>query len=101
MAVGEDAGYSVDYLNQNKRSIANAVQVFFKDGSSTNKVAVEYPLGHRRRRDAAIPLLKQKFQQHLATRFSEQRCEPIHAIFIQPDTFAATPVNQFMALFYL
>src|SRR5699024_10390200 len=101
MEVVEDAGYSEDYLNPNKRSIANAVQVFFKDGSSTNKVAVEYPLGLRRRRDEAIPLLKQKFQQHLATRFSEQRCEQIHALFSQPDTFAATPVNQFMALFYL
>ena len=65
-AAGEDAGGGgtagtrADYLDPEKRSIANAVQVFFADGSSTEQVEVEYPLGHRRRRAEAIPLLEAK-----------------------------------------
>ena len=57
----EDPQYSKDYLDPEKRSIANAVQVFFKDGSSTEKVVVEYPIGHRRRRAEGMPLLVKKF----------------------------------------
>ena len=57
----EDSQYSKDYLDPQKRSIANAVQVFFKDGSSTEKVVVEYPIGHRRRRAEGMPLLVKKF----------------------------------------
>src|SRR5438309_764424 len=66
----EDPAYSTDYLDPQKRSIANAVQVFFKDGSSTEKVAVEYPLGHRRRRAEGLPLLIKKFEANLASRFA-------------------------------
>ena len=57
MKVVEDKQYSVDYLDPEKRSIANAIQVFFFDGTSTEKVVVEYPVGHRRRRQEGIPLL--------------------------------------------
>src|SRR5882762_5839731 len=46
----ENKGYSRDYLDPKKRSIANQLQIFFKDGTKTRKVAEEYPLGHRRRR---------------------------------------------------
>jgi 2-methylcitrate dehydratase len=60
MVVKEEPHYSRDYLDPDKRSIANAVQVFFRDGTSTAKVAVEYPLGHRRRRAEGIPLLLAK-----------------------------------------
>ena len=60
MTVSEDTAYSKDYLDPDKRSIANAVQVFFRDGSSTPKIAVEYPIGHRRRRRDGIPLLQKK-----------------------------------------
>ena len=66
----EDPQYSKDYLDPEKRSIANAVQVFFKDGSSTEKVAVEYPIGHRRRRAEGMPLLVKKFETNLASRFA-------------------------------
>ena len=62
--------YSKDYLDPEKRSIANAVQVFFKDGSSTEKVVVEYPIGHRRRRAEGMPLLMKKFEANLASRFA-------------------------------
>ena len=57
MQVVEEKPYSRDYLDPDKRSIANAVQVFFKGGASTDKVAVEYPIGHRRRRKEGVPLL--------------------------------------------
>ena len=58
MTVTEDKGYTRDYLDPEKRSIANAVQVFFADGNRTERVAVEYPIGHRRRRAEGIPLFK-------------------------------------------
>ena len=70
MVIVEDAGYSKDYLDPEKRSIANAVQVFFKDGTASEKVAVEYPIGHRRRRAEAIPLLVKKFDANLKSRLA-------------------------------
>lgn len=69
MEIVEDPRYSREYLEADKRSIANAVQVFFTDGSSTEQVAVEYPIGHRRRRADGIPLLEDKFKANLGTRF--------------------------------
>src|SRR5690606_32892550 len=69
MKVIEDERYTREYLEADKRSIANAVQVFFNDGSSTDKVAVEYPIGHRRRREEGMPLLVEKFRANLQTRF--------------------------------
>ena len=68
MQVVEDPRYTREYLEADKRSIGNAVQVFFKDGSATDKVAIDYPLGHRRRRAEGIPLLVKKFQENVATR---------------------------------
>ena len=70
MQVVENPRYTRDYLDPEKRSIANAVQVFFAGGESTREVAVEYPIGHRRRRDEGIPLLWSKFESNLRTRFS-------------------------------
>src|SRR5437016_11976076 len=73
----ENKGYSRDYLDPRKRSIANQLQIFFKDGTRTHKVAVEYPLGHRRRRHEGIPLLKEKFRRNLARRFPKAQREAI------------------------
>ncbi|MCG8436537.1 MAG: bifunctional 2-methylcitrate dehydratase/aconitate hydratase, partial [Pseudomonadales bacterium] len=69
MEIVEDERYTREYLDPDKRSIANAIQVFFKDGSHTEQVAVEYPIGHRRRREEGIPVLEEKFKSNLATRF--------------------------------
>src|SRR5436305_2078799 len=80
----EDPQYSKDYLDPQKRSIANAVQVFFKDGSSTEKVAVEYPLGHRRRRAEGLPLLVKKFEANLASRLAPDQCKKILALCFDP-----------------
>lgn len=98
MAVVEDARYSREYLEADKRSIANAVQVFFADGSSSGQVAVEYPIGHRRRRAEGIPLLEKKFRANLATRFPAQRCAGIIALCQEQTALEATAVNRFMDL---
>jgi 2-methylcitrate dehydratase PrpD len=62
MKVAEVPAFTRDYLDPDKRSIANAVQVFFRDGTATSRVEVEYPLGHRRRRKEAEPVLLEKFR---------------------------------------
>ncbi|WP_422917531.1 hypothetical protein [Salinicola tamaricis] len=79
MIIQEEPRYTREYLEADKRSIANAIQVFFKDGSHTEQVAVEYPIGHRRRREAGIPLLEKKFQRNLATRFPARAATPSSA----------------------
>jgi 2-methylcitrate dehydratase len=71
MVVTEDKTYSADYLDPEKRSIANALQVFFKDGTSTDRIEVHYPIGHRRRREEGIPELVKKFRASLIGRYKE------------------------------
>jgi 2-methylcitrate dehydratase len=101
MVIVEDPRYSREYLEADKRSIANAVQVFFNDGSSTEQVAVEYPIGHRRRRVDGIPLLEDKFKANLATRFTAQRSAEIFALCKDQARLEATPVNRFVDLFVI
>ena len=98
MQVEEDARYSREYHEQDKRSIANAVQVFFTDGTSTDKVAVEYPIGHRRRRSEGIPRLVEKFEANLATRFPGTRARDICDLCLDRERFEQTPVDEFMDL---
>lgn len=101
MEIVEEERYTEEYLEPAKRSIANAVQVFFKDGSSTEKAAVEYPLGHRRRRKEGIPLLEKKFRANLQTRFPIARCSQILGLFKDPDRLNRTPVDEFSKLFMI
>ena len=96
MVVEEDNRYSAEYHEPDKRSIANAVQVFFKDGSSTEKIEVEYPIGHRRRRAAGIPLLEKKFANNLRVRFPVNQAERIYELCIDQGRLLETPVNEFM-----
>ena len=98
MVVEEDDRYSREYHEADKRSIANAVQVLFKDGSNTEKVAVEYPIGHRRRRQEGIPLLVAKFEANLATRFPPRQARRICELALDSESLEATPVNEFMDL---
>ncbi|MFC3283051.1 2-methylcitrate dehydratase [Litchfieldella rifensis] len=99
MEIVEDERYSREYLEADKRSIANAIQVFFKDGSKTEQVAIEYPVGHRRRREEGIPLLEDKFKANLATRFVPRRCDEIFRLCKDQQKLEATPVNRFVDLF--
>ena len=95
----EDKQFSRDYLDPDKRSIANAVQVFFKDGTHTENVVVEYPLGHRRRREESIPLLEEKFKTNLSHRFPPERVNAILDLFHKPEKLEAMPVHEFVDLF--
>ena len=99
MVVEEDRRYSADYLDPAKRSIANRIAVVFRDGSRTDEIEVEYPLGHRRRREEAIPLLMDKFEGNLATRFPADRCARIIAACEDQVAFEALPAHRFMDLF--
>ena len=101
MVIVEEPRFTREYLEADKRSIANALQVFFKDGSSTEQVLVEYPIGHRRRRAEGIPLLEDKFKANLATRFTAQRTAQIFALCKDQAALEATPVNRFMDLFVI
>ena len=101
MVVEEDERYSREYHDPDKRSIANALQVFFADGTSTDRIEIEYPIGHRRRRKEGIPVLEAKFQRNLATRFPKARCEEIFALCKDQRALEATPVNEFMDLFVI
>ncbi|NNF16401.1 MAG: bifunctional 2-methylcitrate dehydratase/aconitate hydratase [Gammaproteobacteria bacterium] len=98
MQISENRQYSKDYHDPDKRSIANAMQVFFSDGSSTEKIAIEYPLGHRRRRAEGIPVLEQKFRRNLATRFPAARSESIYALCKNAGQLQETSVIDFMDL---
>lgn len=96
MEIHEEPRYTNEYLEPAKRSIANSLQVFFKDGSCTERVEIEYPVGHRRRRQEGIPLLEAKFRANLATRFPARRCEQIFSLCKDQPSLEAMPVNQFM-----
>ena len=97
----EDAGYSADYHNPEKRSIANAITVEFNDGTVFAEVAVEYPLGHARRRVEGIPLLIEKYKTNLARIYDKDKQNKILDLCLDYDTLAATPVNEFMDLLAL
>lgn len=101
MVCVEETQYSRDYLDPAKRSIANAVQVFFKDGSNTEKIEVQYPIGHRRRREEAIPMVYQKFKDNLARRFSSKQAARIFDLFDQFSGLDALPVNELVDHFTL
>src|SRR5437879_2569913 len=97
----ENKQYSRDYLDPKKRSIANQLQLFFEDGTKTRKVAVEYPLGHRRRRHQGIPLLEEKFRRNLARRFPKEVREAIVELCRDSKRLEATPVKEFVDLFVI
>ena len=99
MVCKEDKAYSHDYLDADKRSIANALQVFFADGTATGKVAVEYPLGHKRRRKESIPHLLAKLEANLATRFQADRVAALLDLFQDTGKLQAMAVPEFMELF--
>ena len=101
MVCVENKQWTRDYLDPDKRSIANAVQVFFKDGTKTANVAVEYPIGHRRRRKEGVPLLEAKFRTNLARRFPARQQAAILELCGDRRRVQATPVHEFVDLFVI
>ena len=98
MVVKEDPRYTREYLEADKRSIANAVQIFFRDGSATEKVEVEYPVGHRRRRVEGIPLLMEKFQTNAATCFPQKKVIAYVNMFSEGEKLDAMDASTFVTL---
>ena len=98
MEVTENKRFTIDYHDPDKRAIGNSVQVFFRDGSSTDKVSVDYPVGHRRRRSEGIPLLLDKFNRAVAGHFSDAGKDAILAACANRPALEAMPVNAFMDL---
>ena len=96
MHIVEDSRFSAEYHEPDKRSIANAVQVVFTDGSSTERVTVEYPIGHLRRRDEGNPKLVEKFSANLATRFPPKQSALIESVCLDQERLESTAVCDFM-----
>src|SRR5436853_6715745 len=99
MLVEENRQFSMDYLEPDKRSIANAIQIFFKDGTSTNKVEIHYPIGHQRRRDEGLPLLIEKFSKNLSSQFTQPKINELKKLFLNLEQLQKMPVDEFMEWF--
>jgi 2-methylcitrate dehydratase len=96
MQVRENPTYTQEYYAADKRYIGNAVQVFFKDGSSTDRVAVDFPIGHRKRRAEGMPVLVKKFESSVDAWFSPKQAERVKAVFADPK-LDQMPVNELVA----
>ena len=99
MEIEEDLSFSKDYLDPSKRSIANSLQIFFKDGTCTDIEEVHYPIGHKNRRAEGIPILIKKFEKNLMTQFSEDRVKGIMSLFEDNEKLFNLPVRDFVDLF--
>jgi 2-methylcitrate dehydratase len=97
MQVKENETFTKEYYERDKRYIGNAVQVFFKDGSSTPRVAVDFPIGHRKRREEGIPVLVKKFEASVAAHFSAKQAAAITSLFADAARLDAMPVQDFVA----
>ncbi|MGJ9457858.1 bifunctional 2-methylcitrate dehydratase/aconitate hydratase [Oceanobacillus sp. CF4.6] len=99
MVVTENKAYTEEYLDPTKRSIANSVQVYFKDGTATEAIEVEYPLGHRFRRDEAIPKVREKYAENIATHYSEKQRNKLVEVGNNYKRLIEMNVNDFVELF--
>jgi len=97
----EDPQFTKDYHDPEQRSIANALTVEFNDGSKFDEIVVEYPIGHKRRREDGIPLLVEKFKTNLARRFPAKQQEAILAASMDQATLEAMPVNEYVDLYVI
>lgn len=101
MKVKENPQFTKDYFNSDRRAIGNSVQIYFKDGSHTEVISVDYPIGHRKRRDEGMPVLVDKFERALANHFSSKQAAKIKAAVKDPGQLSAMSVNTFMDLWAL
>src|SRR5246127_4952717 len=97
----EDVAFTKDYHDPEKRSIANALTVEFNDGSKFDEVVVEYPIGHKRRREDGIPLLVEKFKTNLARRFPVKQQLAILDVSLDQARLEAMPVNEYVDLYVI
>jgi 2-methylcitrate dehydratase len=97
MQVRENTTFTQEYYASDKRYIGNAIQVFFKDGSHTPRVHVDYPIGHRKRRAEGLPVLVKKFEASVAAHFEPKQAARITALFADSARLDAMLVSDFMA----
>ncbi|KTD50926.1 bifunctional 2-methylcitrate dehydratase/aconitate hydratase [Legionella quateirensis] len=98
MHVTENERFSREYHDPEKRSIANSIKLVFNDGTESELITVEYPIGHKRRREEGIPVLISKFKNNLSSRLPANRVEQIMNAMSDTNTLAAMKVSDFMAL---
>jgi 2-methylcitrate dehydratase len=98
MEVRENGKFTKDYYDPAKRYIGNAIQVFFKGGAKSERVEVEFPIGHRKRRAEGIPVLVNKFEQAIAGKLSARQCAAINELCSDQKELEATSVTEFMSL---
>ncbi len=98
MEVRENEQFTRDYYDADKRYIGNAIQVHFKDGSSTDRVAIDFPIGHRRRRDEGIPVLVRKFEDSVRPHLGDERLQALSDVFGDRERLGALPVDDLMAM---
>jgi len=101
MSVVENPQFTRDYFDPAKRYIGNSVQVFFKDGSSTEKVSIDYPIGHRKRRAEGIPVLLRKFEAAMRDHLPAHQVKAVMAAVQDPAQLDAMPLHHFLGLFTL
>ena len=101
MVIYEDKRYSSEYHEAEKRSIANKLQVFFEDGTSTDPVEVEYPIGHKRRREEGIPILENKFKSNLNEIYDSQRSDEIYLKLTDYASLSKMSVPDFQELLFV
>jgi 2-methylcitrate dehydratase len=95
----EDKSFTADYHDPERRSIANALTVEFKDGTKLDEVVVEYPIGHARRRTEGIPLLHEKFKRNLSRIFKEEQQETILSVSLNRTELEKMSVIDYMDLY--
>ena len=100
MEVSEEERFTHEYLQADKRAIGNSLQIFFNDNSSTDEVIVDYPVGHKRRRDEGIPLLKAKFERYLRGQISAKNSDHILDLCADQGSFESTTVTDMMELLH-
>jgi 2-methylcitrate dehydratase len=96
----EELTFTADYHDPEKRSIANSLRVELNDGSELEET-VEYPIGHRRRRDEGMPLLVEKFKTNLRRRFNDEQQQRILAVSLDPQRLDEMPVNVYVDLYVI
>src|SRR5262249_38172761 len=98
MQVRENETFTAEYYASDERYIGNAVQVFFKDGSKTARVQVDFPIGHRKRRAEGIPVLVKKLESWVEAHFQPKQAERVKALFAsRPEQLEKLPVNELVA----
>jgi 2-methylcitrate dehydratase len=97
----EDEGFTKDYHDPNKRSIANAVTIEFNDGTKLSEIVVEYPIGHKRRRAEGIPVLEAKFKTNLNRRFPKKQQDAILAVSLDQKALEAISVNDYVDMYVI